>query len=228
MSTELQERRNLERQARRRKIQRVARRIFSEQGFGGATIEEIARASSLSVGAIYLYFKSKEELYISLVHESLVLLEGEIENIRAQKAQPRAQLAAVWERFAAHAQTFKELHRVILLAAQSAEAADLAAQGTSELDQSIGRILGLLGAMVEEGIACGEYREESRRLAADLVWGSCLGLVAAGGRANLEANLLPAVAADPLAAQTPNPLWQMHFETLERGLLATSATTFRA
>ena len=50
-----QERKAAERQARRRRIQRVARKLFADRGFQRTTIEDVARRAGLSVGAIYLY-----------------------------------------------------------------------------------------------------------------------------------------------------------------------------
>lgn len=50
-------------------IQKAARPLFEEGGFAATSIEKVARQASISVGAVYLYFKSKEDLYASLVPE---------------------------------------------------------------------------------------------------------------------------------------------------------------
>lgn len=49
----------------RERIVRAATRVFSERGFHRATMQDIVRASGLSVGAIYTYFKSKDELILA-------------------------------------------------------------------------------------------------------------------------------------------------------------------
>jgi AcrR family transcriptional regulator len=49
----------------RERIVRAATRVFSERGFHQATMQDIVRASGLSVGAIYTYFKSKDELILA-------------------------------------------------------------------------------------------------------------------------------------------------------------------
>jgi len=36
-----------------------ARKVFAKKGFAGATMDEIAAASGLAKGTLYLYFKSK-------------------------------------------------------------------------------------------------------------------------------------------------------------------------
>lgn len=42
-----------------------ALRVFAEKGFHRATMQDIVRETGLSVGAIYTYFKSKDELYLA-------------------------------------------------------------------------------------------------------------------------------------------------------------------
>ena len=49
----------------RERIVNAATRVFSERGFHRATMQDIVRASGLSVGAIYTYFKSKDELILA-------------------------------------------------------------------------------------------------------------------------------------------------------------------
>jgi AcrR family transcriptional regulator len=48
----------------RDRIVAAALRVFSERGYRGATIQEVVRDSGLSVGAIYTYFRSKDELFL--------------------------------------------------------------------------------------------------------------------------------------------------------------------
>jgi AcrR family transcriptional regulator len=46
--------------------------VFIERGFARASIEQIAKQAQLSVGAIYLYFQSKEDLHVLILETSLV------------------------------------------------------------------------------------------------------------------------------------------------------------
>jgi AcrR family transcriptional regulator len=43
----------------------AALRVFGERGFHGATIGDVVRESGLSVGAIYTYFKGKDDLFLA-------------------------------------------------------------------------------------------------------------------------------------------------------------------
>jgi AcrR family transcriptional regulator len=51
------------------KIQRAALRLFTRQGFHGTTVREIARAAGISMGKLYLYYPTKEDLFVDLVYQ---------------------------------------------------------------------------------------------------------------------------------------------------------------
>jgi TetR/AcrR family transcriptional regulator len=59
-------RREREKQDRKNTIIEAAEELFSEKGFRETTMQEISGKAELSKGTIYLYFKSKEELYLSV------------------------------------------------------------------------------------------------------------------------------------------------------------------
>jgi len=52
----------------REKILAVAEEIFSEKGFSGARVDEIAAASGVNKRMIYAHFESKENLYKDILH----------------------------------------------------------------------------------------------------------------------------------------------------------------
>src|SRR5512134_154744 len=69
--------------AKREKILRAAIRIFSQKGYFNSKISEIARLAGVADGTIYLYFKNKDDLLISLFEEKM----GEVvTDIRARVA----------------------------------------------------------------------------------------------------------------------------------------------
>ncbi|HSL91709.1 MAG TPA: TetR/AcrR family transcriptional regulator [Candidatus Limnocylindrales bacterium] len=69
--------------AKRERILRAAIRIFSQKGYFNSKISEIARQAGVADGTIYLYFKNKDDLLISLFEEKM----GEVvTDIRARVA----------------------------------------------------------------------------------------------------------------------------------------------
>jgi AcrR family transcriptional regulator len=79
------ERRERERQRRRQEILDAAKKVFSRRGFKGATMEDIASEAELSTGTLYLYFKSKDELYFSLNMKILQFLNDHLMELRARQ-----------------------------------------------------------------------------------------------------------------------------------------------
>lgn len=57
--------------AKRERILQAAIRIFSQKGFFNSRVSEIARAAGVADGTIYLYFKNKDDLLISLFEEKM-------------------------------------------------------------------------------------------------------------------------------------------------------------
>ncbi len=81
----IQERKEREKERRRQQIMVAAKRIFSDKGFGHATMEDIANEAELSPGTLYLYFRSKDELCVSLSLRVLEYLLIRMEHLNADK-----------------------------------------------------------------------------------------------------------------------------------------------
>lgn len=64
-------RKEREHQARRNYILQAAEKLFAQRGFYGTTMSDLAAFSEFSVGTLYNFFKSKEEVYYSLIMEKL-------------------------------------------------------------------------------------------------------------------------------------------------------------
>ncbi len=56
---------------KRERILDAAERVFARRGFFAARVSEIAKDAGVADGTIYLYFKSKDELLISLFEERM-------------------------------------------------------------------------------------------------------------------------------------------------------------
>jgi AcrR family transcriptional regulator len=62
-------RREREHLAHREDILRAAEKVFAAKGFFQTTMSEIAQAAEFGTGTLYKYFKSKEDLYFTLIDE---------------------------------------------------------------------------------------------------------------------------------------------------------------
>lgn len=64
--------------ANRKAILSAAEGVFAQKGFYAATTDEIAERAEFSKGALYTYFRSKEEIFLSLMREKVDSLEKKI------------------------------------------------------------------------------------------------------------------------------------------------------
>lgn len=86
----VQERREREKQARQDAILEAAREVFFARGLDQTTIDDVAEQAEVSKGTIYLYFQSKEELYISVFMDGLDILAGQLRALRTEFAERQA------------------------------------------------------------------------------------------------------------------------------------------
>ncbi len=65
-------------ESKRGRILSIATTEFAKKGFKGANINEIARKANISIGSMYTYFETKENLYLTVVDEVYKHLENAI------------------------------------------------------------------------------------------------------------------------------------------------------
>src|SRR5579883_2305801 len=61
---------------KRERILDAAVRVFAKKGFHATRVSEVAKAAGVADGTIYLYFKSKDELLVSLFEDRVEKLLG--------------------------------------------------------------------------------------------------------------------------------------------------------
>jgi len=90
------QRRTREKAQRVKDITDAARAVFLKKGYQNASVEEIAQKAELSKGAVYFYFKNKDELYVSLMIPMIERLRQQLEEFEkgllATKGKPRLNL----------------------------------------------------------------------------------------------------------------------------------------
>jgi TetR/AcrR family fatty acid metabolism transcriptional regulator len=57
--------------AKREAILRAATEVFARRGYFGAQVADIARAAGVAAGTVYLYFKSKDDLLVSIFDKTM-------------------------------------------------------------------------------------------------------------------------------------------------------------
>lgn len=191
--------------------------MFTEKGYAGASIELIARAAQLSVGAIYLYFRSKEDLYVSLVEDTLMAFDVEMGRVR-EDVEVSTRFRATWDVLVKWAERDAEGPRILRLLAQPAIRPQLSDEVVAAVSTGIGHVQNHMGACIADGIHAGLYRQVNAREIADLAWSVLLGSLDA---AEMHASL--GLPTEPLATRTDRAL-----SLIESALAPQVAATLRA
>lgn len=72
-------RKERDRQLRRADIYKAAEHQFAVKGYHRATIRDIAKQAQYAIGTVYLHFKDKDALYLSLFEEKMKAMMSAIE-----------------------------------------------------------------------------------------------------------------------------------------------------
>ena len=169
------------RAARREQIIAAGLACFARAGYHTTTMADVAAQAGVSKGTPYLYFASKEALFLALHEEwdcgAMERVEAVIAALPdADRASPRQVLHAIAAAIAAHVTAAPETCRVLmearaLAAHEPAIAAAVQASDTATLQQ--------LGPLFAAGISAGEWPEGTDpALAARLFTAGLYGLMA--------------------------------------------------
>ncbi|MFG2291833.1 TetR/AcrR family transcriptional regulator [Streptomyces sp. NPDC048603] len=74
--------------ARRRQILDGATRCFTRNGFHATSMQDVLKEADLSAGAVYRYFRSKDELIVAIAEETFALIRGAFAAAAEQSPPP--------------------------------------------------------------------------------------------------------------------------------------------
>lgn len=85
------------RDERREGIKQAALKVFARRGYTGTKMSLVAKEASISEGLIYRYFKSKKELFITLIQELIEEARRELEHVQHLPGTPFEQIKSLTE-----------------------------------------------------------------------------------------------------------------------------------
>ena len=71
-------------EGRRQKVLEVAIDEFAANGYSATSINDVARKAHISIGSMYSYFASKEDLFLTIVNNAYYLMEKIIRDVAAR------------------------------------------------------------------------------------------------------------------------------------------------
>jgi len=172
------ERKEREKQQRRNDIIDAAERLFFEKGYANATMDQVADAAELSKGTLYLYFKSKEDLYLAINIRGMAILEKMFRDAVAHGANGLEKVDNIGRAY----YTFSRQHPNYFEAMIYYESKNLDNTLDNDCLQSCEeqgmRTLQVVAEAVTDGIRDGSIRSDIDPLqVATILWGHTTGMI---------------------------------------------------
>lgn len=142
--------------ARPAEILDAAVAIFAERGFAAARMEDIARRAGVTKGTIYLYFSSKEDVFKSLVRDTIVRTIAATTALASEFEGSSRELLRIT--MTAIGTFLRTSDRVVLPKIILSEAGNFPELARFYREEVIDKGLALLTGIVTRGIARGEFR----------------------------------------------------------------------
>jgi AcrR family transcriptional regulator len=173
----VQKRKEREKRARKKLIMEAAKKVFFDKGFQSTTMDQIAEEAELSKGALYLYFQTKEELYVSILVEGLEKLRERFEMAVKGVDDWETQARNIGKAYYAFYREDKNYFNILFFL-QHGEVSSKVSESLSQECHEMGlSCLSILAGAVEKGIALGEVREQNPMELAVILWGSLNGII---------------------------------------------------
>lgn len=96
-----------------RELLEAAQRVLAAKGYHATKVVDIARAANVGVGTFYLYYPTKEAIFLELVEDTVHKLKQQIDAAREHTTDPAARSLAGTETFFHFAQQNRELFRIV-------------------------------------------------------------------------------------------------------------------
>mgnify|MGYP006278766853 FL=1 len=157
----IKERREREKLQRQNDILDAAENVFFEKGYGTATMDDVAAEAELSKGTLYLYFKTKEELYFGLTHRALLNLRQRFQQVLDAEGNGLQKVINIGYAFQNYSKEEPHYYKTIAQyeMAQLEETAE--GQEVAEKCHAAGeQVMELVAAAITQGIQDGSIRQD--------------------------------------------------------------------
>lgn len=144
---------------RPQEITAAAFEAFAENGYAATRVEEVAKRAGVSKGLMYLYFKTKEELFKAVVKSVVIRrVDQLIENVESTTLSSEAFIRGPLLSFMKQIPGSPVAVVIRLLISEGARHPDLV---DYYYDNVVAKGLAAIGGFIERGIERGEFRQSA-------------------------------------------------------------------
>lgn len=198
----------------RHAILNAARRLFVRDGYDAVSLRKIAEAAEYSPAAVYLHFRDKNELILSMLMEDFGSFDEEMLKLRviADPIERIRQIGFAYVRFGlSHPHHYKMMF-------MTPPPVEVPAEKRAAMDDPSKSAFGLLRAAVIEAMSAGRLHPDlgtDANVIAQMLWAGVHGVT----------SLQIAMERDPCVAfHDPDGLVRVLIDTVTRGMLRQAAS----
>jgi len=133
----------------------AATEVFTRKGFQQARMDDIAEESNLSKGALYWYFKSKDDLIIAILDRIFL---REFEDLEKLRNEPVAVVDLIWQFTERVIKDMNHMLRILPLAYEFVALAFRSRVVQQVMQRYLRRYFDILIPVIERGMENGEFR----------------------------------------------------------------------
>lgn len=113
---------------KKERIMAAAAAEFAAKGFGSANINVIAQRAGVSIGAMYNYFASKEDLFLTVIDGAYRLLERVLDEVKAAGGEIFETIERMFRAAQTYSKQYPELNQIYL---------DMTSEGLAHLSRKL-------------------------------------------------------------------------------------------
>ncbi|MEL6187248.1 MAG: TetR/AcrR family transcriptional regulator [Myxococcota bacterium] len=158
--------RHLPEKDRREQILAAARRCFISKGFHPTRMDDIARASELSKGGVYFHFKSKQEVFDSLVEDEFESSMGFLRSVVESEAPIADKLARIGQHYLQYFSSAPDAPRFFVVMGEMSLRDERLRRRLLEMQTAY---VDMITSLIEQGIEEGLVEPVDARVAATIL-----------------------------------------------------------
>jgi len=174
----IEARRKRVRELRRQAILKAARRLFLEKGFRHVTVESISRKADISKGAVYLHFKSKEEIYTQILLNDVERHQKQMSGILKEGQSAVESMLRLAQSYVDFFLNDRELFRILMNYMLHTDHMNLPEDLDKQIVQAVNQNMDMVAEAFEIGIRNGEFPSDMNLFQnRNAIWGLLNGII---------------------------------------------------
>jgi TetR/AcrR family fatty acid metabolism transcriptional regulator len=133
----------------------AAVRVFARNGFYNSRVSDIAREAGIASGTIYLYFRTKDEILVTLFREKMAAFVGALRTEIGRERDPEAKIRRLVRRHFEVLEASPDMAEVVQVELRQGQKFFRGASA-----HEISAYCELIGSVLREGVAAGVFRHD--------------------------------------------------------------------